>query len=622
MAPSLAAATGGVLRVAFSRPMHHSHSPTLANAIAGPSRLPLPATAAPAPVLRQFVISVRSAHQYTRGELRRILPTMDELGLKSGDHVTVAMSGGVDSSPLKLNVVYMRNWDPQLSESQPDSVPSATKRAVPSLSYPSSEPRSSAASSSNPPSACQWERDWKDVQAVAKYVGIPKDKVKLVDFSKEYWSKVFEPSVGVWEAGGTPNPDVMCNKEIKFGTLVDQVATKPRHFLATGHYARCMRKRHATRLCRAKDMDKDQTYYLSSISEDQLKRAVFPLANLTKPWVRRLATHFGLPTADREESMGVCFIGERGNFGDFVSQYTSPPSTPGHIVDPSGKRLAEHDGLWHYTIGQRARVAGMDGRWFVAKKGVGESKQDILVVPGADHPALQCMRVYTEPFHWIADKVPKGFVAGGSKKAQVQVRHRMKPVTGILSLAEDGQGLICDFPEPVPAVAPGQVLVIWYQKWCLGSAVIRDTRVLSDKPESRSHVNYLAELARKAAVGEATTTAELDDGETETETGRTEAEEVDALGAAEDLGEMEEHEGIEVQSRQPEEDGDESEESKRKDDGVAEGQVGGRPSRKESSKGKDPSNKGHGTAPQPPQPSAVADGLALPLADAISKVVS
>lgn len=162
---------------------------------------------------------------------------------------------------------------------------------------------------------------------------------------------------------------------------------------------------------------------------------------------------------------------------------------------------------------------------------------------------------------------------------------------------------------------------MWYQKWCLGSAVIRDTRVLSDKPESRSHINYLAELARKAAAGEATAAAELDNGEA-TATGRDDVEEADALGAVEDLGEMEEHEGIEVQSRQPEEDGDESEESKRKDDGVAEGQVGGRPSRKESSKGKDPSNKGDGTAPQPPQPSAVADGLALPLADAISKVVS
>jgi tRNA-specific 2-thiouridylase len=104
----------------------------------------------------------------------------------------------------------MRNWDPQLSESQPDSIP--TRRAVPSLSYPSSEARSSASSSNGPPSACQWERDWKDVQAVAKHVGIPKDKVKLVDYSKEYWSKVFEPSVAVWEAGGTPNPDVMCNK--------------------------------------------------------------------------------------------------------------------------------------------------------------------------------------------------------------------------------------------------------------------------------------------------------------------------------------------------------------------------------------------------------------------------
>lgn len=124
-------------------------------------------------------------------------------------------------------------------------------------------------------------------------------------------------------------------------------------------------------------------------------QAVFPLANIKKQWVRRLASFYGLPTAEREESMGVCFIGERGNFGDFISQYTTRPDTPGKLITPDGRVMGSHDGLWHYTIGQRARIAGMEERWFVAKKGIGESRQDILIVPSAYVlPALS--RVHAE----------------------------------------------------------------------------------------------------------------------------------------------------------------------------------------------------------------------------------
>ncbi|TXT15919.1 hypothetical protein VHUM_00422 [Vanrija humicola] len=328
------------------------------------------------------------------------------------------MSGGVDSSltlrllanlPLNLTVLFMRNWDPLLSEESTDSSRDAGSSRQPNMS------------------PCAWERDWADVKRVCAHVGIPERDISLLDLSKEYWSRVFEPAVAVWEAGQTPNPDVACNREIKFGALMQHI--KPGHYLATGHYARVVRSdaSHAT-LHRAIDSNKDQTYYLSQVPGHQLAKAVFPLAGIPKPSVRELAAHFELPTATREESMGVCFIGERGHFGDFVSQYTSPPSTTGYLVDTAGKRYGAHRGSHYYTIGQRARVGGMDGRWFVAQKGVGENGNDILLVQGADHPALQCKELDCGEFNWIAGVPPPEMDGSGVLDAMVQVRHRMSAV--------------------------------------------------------------------------------------------------------------------------------------------------------------------------------------------------
>ncbi|OCF45605.1 tRNA (5-methylaminomethyl-2-thiouridylate)-methyltransferase [Kwoniella heveanensis CBS 569] len=388
---------------------------------------------------------------------------MEDLGLRNGDHGDAALKRRRQDKrqadllaiidvpnlkPIDIDVIFMKNWDPLLSESSTASTPSGY-----SLSYSSSSSLASSPSSSGgSDSPCSWEKDWNDVRSVSRAIGISTDKVKMVDLSKEYWNRVFEPSINVWERGGTPNPDVDCNREIKFGALLDVLPNRPRHFLATGHYGRIDRPGHSTdrdlnqpqaRLVRAKDSNKDQTYYLSQMNDVQLSRTILPLGRLTKTEVRQLATHWNLPNHSKEESMGVCFIGERGRFGDFIAQYTTPPEIQGRLVLPSGEVVGTHDGLWYYTIGQRAKIANQPKPLFVAKKGVGENGQDILVVPGSDHPLLSCSAVLTDAFHWIHGTYPADLLENDTEgRINVRVRHRMKPVpaTIMLSPGKGAQG--------------------------------------------------------------------------------------------------------------------------------------------------------------------------------------
>ncbi|KAG7580008.1 hypothetical protein FFLO_00216 [Filobasidium floriforme] len=351
------------------------------------------------------------------------------------------------SRDLDISAIFMRNWSPLLSESD----------------HPSWE------------TDCAWEKDWEDVQRVCKVWDVP---VRLIDLSQEYWLHVFEPAVQAWQAGSTPNPDVSCNKHVKFGALIDKALPERGGWLATGHYAATDKTSEGrTRLLRSADQLKDQTYYLSSCSESQLSRALFPLANLTKSTeVRELAKKFRLPTAEREESMGVCFIGEkRGKFGEFVGQYTTPEPTPGHLITPTGTILGQHAGLWHYTIGQRARIPGMKEKWFVASKRVGTN--EVVVVPGADHQALCCraLRTSAKEFSWIAGVPPDGLDEEGGVRARCQVRHRMRDVPAVVRrMCSD---LEIRFETPEKGVSPGQVVGLWDERgtWCLGSGVIDST---------------------------------------------------------------------------------------------------------------------------------------------------
>ncbi|EJT50951.1 tRNA (5-methylaminomethyl-2-thiouridylate)-methyltransferase [Trichosporon asahii var. asahii CBS 2479] len=348
------------------------------------------------------------------------LPTLEDLYLKKGDNGDV-----LRELPLNLSVLFMRNWDPLLSENA-DELPLSLSYGTPATHSP-----------------CSWERDWEDVKRVCKHVGIPQSDIRLVDLSKEYWTRVFEPAIAVWEAGQTPNPD-----------------------LTLGHYARVKRSPDGATLHRALDANKDQTYYLSQVREEQLAKAVFPLAGIPKPSVRDLARHFNLPTAEREESMGVCFIGERGKFGDFVSQYTSL-AEPGYFVNLEGERMAPHRGNCYYTIGQRPRLGGLPGgRWYIARKHV--NGNDILLVQGADHPALYCEQLWSSDFNWIAGHPPEHI-----DNALIQIRHRMEPVPGRVSV--EGRVRV-DFDKPVGAVAEGQIVGVWDGDRCLGSGVIEETK--------------------------------------------------------------------------------------------------------------------------------------------------
>ena len=312
---------------------------------------------------------------------------------------------------------------------------------------------------------CTAVSDWEDAKAVADRIGIP---CYSVNFSKQYYDRVFEYFLSESRAGRTPNPDVLCNREIKFGPFLDEAKKLGADLVATGHYAGVEYVGGAYRLAKSYDTNKDQTYFLNQLRQDQLMYAHFPLFGTDKGEVRGIADKLGLVTAKKKDSTGICFIGER-NFRQFLLKYL--PAKPGEIVDTQGVVLGEHIGLMYYTLGQRRGLdiggrAGYDNaRWFVVAKDMSSNR---LVVSCGEGDELLSDSAECEQFNWI------GFCPQKEFRAKAKFRYRQDEQDVTVYLQSGGTvKIVADIPQR--ALTPGQWAVLYDEKYCLGGGVIIDT---------------------------------------------------------------------------------------------------------------------------------------------------
>ena len=311
--------------------------------------------------------------------------------------------------------------------------------------------------------ACTAEEDYADVRQVANKIGIP---YYTVDFSKEYWDGVFALFVEEYKRGRTPNPDVLCNREIKFGAFREQAKKIGADFIATGHYCGIEKKDGRTYLTRAVDENKDQTYFLNQVTETQIKDTLFPLEKLTKPEVRAIAERHGLINAKKKDSTGICFIGER-NFRQFLSRYL--PMKKGEIRTLDGQVVGEHNGVFFYTVGQHrgfglGGVKGADNEkaWYVIRRDI---ENNVLYVNQGETDELFSDRLTTEGFNFITEKIPDGM------EITARIRHRQPLQKARFYYREGGAEIV--FEDKQRAVAPGQYCVIYDGNVCLGGGVIR-----------------------------------------------------------------------------------------------------------------------------------------------------
>ncbi len=354
----------------------------------------------------------------------------------SSTRVVVGMSGGVDSSVTALLLkeqgydvigIFMKNWD-----------------------------------DTDEFGVCTADEDAEDVRRVCAQIGIPN---YTVNFEKEYYNKVFAYFLDEYKKGRTPNPDVMCNREIKFGEFLQKALDLGADYIATGHYARVDHKDGEFRLLRGVDTNKDQSYFLNALNQYQLSKAMFPIGHLPKPEVRKIAEKHGLATAKKKDSTGVCFIGER-NFKEFLSSYL--PAKPGLMKTWEGEVKGKHDGLMYYTLGQRQGLgiggSGSGEPWFVADK---DLEQNVLyVVQGGDHPSLFSKGLRATDLHWVSDR-PKSSIL----KCSAKFRYRQADQGVTVHILDNH---ICDivFDEPQKAITPGQAVVFYDDELCLGGAII------------------------------------------------------------------------------------------------------------------------------------------------------
>jgi tRNA-specific 2-thiouridylase len=358
--------------------------------------------------------------------------------VSQGKRVVVGLSGGVDSAVAALRLLeqgyavealFMKNWD---EDDQAGHCPAA--------------------------------EDLADAESVAQQLGI---KLHRISFSTEYWDRVFAYFLAEYRAGRTPNPDVMCNKEIKFRAFLDYAVSLGADFVATGHYARIERDTDGLHLCKGRDPDKDQSYFLHLLDQSQLARSLFPLGELHKTDVRSMAAAAGFQNHAKKDSTGICFIGER-KFSEFLAQYL--PAQPGAIVDLDGTVIGQHRGLMFHTQGQRQGL-GIGGRhgdsgepWYVVDKDLEHNR--LIVVQGKNHPAQFHPALRAETAHWI-DVTPPDLPL----RCQAKIRYRQADQACTVR-SETDSTLHVSFDSPQRAITPGQAIVFYQNERCLGGATI------------------------------------------------------------------------------------------------------------------------------------------------------
>lgn len=354
------------------------------------------------------------------------------------DRVIVGMSGGVDSSVAAYRLLeeghhvtglFMKNWEEDDTEEY-----------------------------------CSAAEDLADATEVCKALEI---ELHTVNFSHEYWDNVFEHFLSEYRAGRTPNPDVVCNKEIKFKEFLRRALVLGADCIATGHYARLGRDNRYCLLRKGLDDNKDQSYFLHTLDQEALRHARFPIGEMQKEQVRAMAKDLGLPVHDKKDSTGICFIGER-RFHDFLSRYL--PAQEGAIKSLDGEVLGEHRGCYFYTIGQRQGlgIGGEGEAWYVARKDVEQNV--VYVVQGHDHEALYHRVVLAEDLHWITGIPPS---LPGILNAKVRYRQADQPCE-INMIGLNYSRIV--FDEPQWAVTPGQSIVFYDGDTCIGGGIIRDAR--------------------------------------------------------------------------------------------------------------------------------------------------
>jgi len=352
--------------------------------------------------------------------------------------VIVGMSGGVDSSvaaDLLLHAghhvegLFMKNWE------EDDS-----------------------------PEYCTAAEDLADAEQVCKMLGI---RLHTVNFSSEYWDRVFEYFLSEYRAGRTPNPDIMCNKEIKFRAFLDHALTLGADFIATGHYARIGKNGDQFTLLKGMDTNKDQSYFLYTLGQAQLSRTLFPIGELEKSEVRKIAAERGFANSQKKDSTGICFIGER-NFRDFLQRYI--PAQPGPMRTPDGIGMGTHQGLMFYTLGQRQGL-GIGGQkesteepWYVVEKDI--ENNTLIVAQGHDHPLLFHWEMDAVHLHWVSGKMPeKPF------SCMAKTRYRQADQACIVTPENDRLWHV-RFEHPQRALTPGQSVVFYMDDCCLGGGII------------------------------------------------------------------------------------------------------------------------------------------------------